>query len=145
MKKIKLVFDNDTLDKYAEYYFTIHPRAKNKPIKYPYHESINKWMIMKRPQMNALKQKWKDFIVWFVETQGYTNLRIEKCELNFSTYYYTNRDHDIDNSVPKFIIDGLCESGLIVDDNTNHIAKLTLQCFVDKERPRTEIVINIFE
>ena len=143
MKKIKLVFDNDTLDEYAEYYFTIHPRAKKKPIPYPYHESINRWMIMKRPQMNALKQKWKDFIIWFVDNQGYSNLRIEKCELSFSTYYYTNRDHDVDNSVPKFIIDGLSGSGLIVDDSISHVTKLTLECFVDKERPRTEIDIKV--
>ena len=143
MKKIKLVFDNDTLDEYAKYYFTIHPRAKKKPIKNPYHESINTWMIMKRPAMNALKQKWKDFMVWFIDTQGYTNLRIEKCELSFTTYYYTNRRHDIDNSTPKFIIDGLCESGLLVDDSTDYVNKLTLECYVDTDRPRTEIEIKI--
>ena len=143
MKKIKLVFDNNTLEEYAAYYFTLHPRAQKKPIKHPYHESINTWMIMKRPAMNALKQKWKDFMVWFIDNQGYTNLRIDKCELSFTTYYYTNRSHDIDNSTPKFIIDGLCEGGLIVDDSTEHISKLTLECYVDKERPRTEIEIKI--
>ena len=98
---------------------------------------------MKRPMMNSLKQKWKDFIVWFVESKGYTNLQIDKCEMLFKTYYSNNRRHDIDNSVPKFIIDGLTLSGLIVDDDSEHLTKLTLQCFSDIERPRTEIIIKI--
>ena len=46
---------------------------------------------MKRPMMNALKQKWKDFICWFIDNQGYSNLHIEKCEMEFITYYKTNR------------------------------------------------------
>ena len=62
--------------------------------------------------MNALKQRWKDFIVWFIENKGYSNLHIEKWDLRFTTYYPNNRRHDVDNSCPKFILDGLCESCL---------------------------------
>lgn len=91
--------------------------------------------------MNALKARWKDFIVWFIEQQGYTNLRIEKCELVFATYFNTNRRHDVDNTCPKFILDGLCESGFIVDDDSTHILSLKLMCGVDREHPRTEIDI----
>lgn len=138
---ITLIIDDKVLDTYSNYYFIQHPRAKNKPIKHPYHESINVWMIMKRPMMNALKQKWKDFIRWFVSEQGYANLHIEQCEISQTVYYPNNRRHDIDNSVPKFILDGLVESGMVVDDDCKHITKLTLQCDVDMERPRTEIVI----
>lgn len=97
---------------------------------------------MKRPMMNALKQKWKDFIIWFIDNQGYSNLRIEECEMKFNTYYKTNRRHDIDNGVPKFILDGLSESGFIIDDDSKHITKLTMQCFIDKDNPRTEISIT---
>lgn len=93
--------------------------------------------------MNSLKQKWKDFIIWFVGSQGYANLRIDECELCFKTYYSNNRRHDPDNSTPKFILDGMVKSGLIVDDDSKHILKLTLQCFSDPEDPRTEIIINI--
>ena len=143
-KKIKLVIDDDVIEEYAKFYFSIHTRAKKKPISNPYHESINKWMIMKRPMMNALKSKWKDFIVWFIEKQGYTNLHINKCELKFVAFYKTNRRHDVDNSCPKFIIDGLCESGFIVDDDCNHITSLTLECGVDRDHPRTEIYIKYY-
>lgn len=95
--------------------------------------------------MNALKQRWKDFIVWFINEQGYANLLINNCEMKFTTYYKTNRRHDIDNSCPKFILDGFSESGFIVDDNSKHITSLTLQCFVDADNPRTEIEIKIKE
>ena len=30
---------------------------------------MNQWMIMKRPMMNALKQKWKDFIKYIIESE----------------------------------------------------------------------------
>lgn len=143
MNTITLCIDDQVLDRYCLYYFELHPKAKNKPIKHPYHESINAWMIMKRPAMNSLKQKWKDFIKWFVEEQGYSNLRINKCEISQTIYYPTYRRHDLDNSVPKFVLDGLVESGMIVDDDSLHITKLTLQCFTDKDRPRTELIISI--
>lgn len=142
---ISMIIDKDVMQKYYNVYFDIHPRAQKVPLPYPYHESINKWMIMKRPMMNALKQKWKDFIVWFVGTKGYANLRINKCDIEFRTFYSTSRRHDTDNSCPKFIIDGLCESGMIVDDDSNHVASLLLKCFVDRDRPRTEIYISNIE
>lgn len=100
---------------------------------------------MKRPMMNALKQRWKDFICYFIEKQGYSNLHIEKCEMKFTTYYKTNRRHDCDSATPKFILDGLTESGFIVDDDYIHLNKITLECGVDKYNPRTEIEVIIKE
>lgn len=144
-KNILLKITQETLNSYYDYYFNIHPNATKKPIKHPYHESINTWMIMKRPAMNCLKQKWKDFIKWFVLEQGYANLHIEKCEIMQTIYYATNRRHDIDNSVPKFVLDGFVECGMIVDDDSKHIIKLTLKCDVDKDNPRTEIMISVLE
>lgn len=94
-KKIKLVIDEAVLERYNEYYFSIHTRAKKPPIKQPYHESINQWMILRRPMMNALKAKWKDFIKWFIGDLGYANLKIERCEILQTVYFPNNRRHDI--------------------------------------------------
>lgn len=146
MKTIKLVFDDETLGRYEkECYFVKHPKAKKKPIEHPYQESMNKWMIMKRPQMNALKQRWKDFMVWFIEDQGYANLRIEKCEMTYTVYKPTHRRLDLDNQSPKFLQDGLVESGFLVDDDMEHITSLTLRGGYDTDRPRTEILIRVFK
>lgn len=144
-KVIKLVIDDKVLDRYSEHYFTEHPRATKRPIKHPYHESINSWMILKRAAMNALKQKWKDFIKWFIDEQGYSNLRIEKCEISQSVYYPTKRRHDPDNSVPKFILDGFVESGFVVDDDCTHIRKLVLVCETGSDYPRTEFTISVMK
>ena len=141
MEALVITIDESVLEKYNEHYFHIHPKAHKKPIQHPYHESINVWMIMKRPMMNALKQKWKDFIKWFIGEQGYSNLRIERCEIEQTVFYPNNRRHDADNSVPKFILDGLVESGMIVDDDSDHVTKLALSCKTDIEHPRTELKI----
>lgn len=141
IENIELTIDNNTLLEYEKYYFKLHPRAKKKPIEQPCHPSINKWMIMKRPMMNALKQKYKDFIMWFVENNGYKNLRIQECEMIFTTYFKTKIRHDVDNTVPKFILDGLAESDFIIDDDSKHLKSLTLRCEYDKENPRLEILV----
>lgn len=138
-----MVIDNNTLIEYEKYYFKLHTKARKKPIEQPYHPSINKWMIMKRPMMNALKQRWKDFMMWFIEYNGYTNLHIEECEMIFVSYFKTKIRHDVDNTTPKFILDGLAESGFIIDDDSRHLTSLTLKCEYDKENPRTEIFIKI--
>lgn len=102
-------------------------------------------MIMKRPMMNALKQRWKDFICWLINSQGYSNLHIDKCDIKVKTFYKTNRRHDVDNSVIKFILDGFSESGFIIDDDSKHVKSLLLECFVDKDNPRTEIEVIIHD
>ena len=141
--EITLVFNKDTLKEYEVFYFSEHPKAKKKPIPHPYHESINTWMVMKRPQMNALKQRWKAFIQWLVEKNGYSNIGISQCTLEQIIYYPTEARRDIDNYVPKFILDGLTESGMVVDDSSRHITKLSLSCDIDKNNPRTELIFNI--
>ena len=95
--------------------------------------------------MNGLKRKWKDFIIWLVNERGYANLHIDKCEISQNIYYNTTRRHDIDNTTPKFILDGLVECGMIEDDDSKHLTKLTMQCGVDKQHPRTELRIKILD
>lgn len=145
MTELNLVLDQKVLDGYNTYYFKKYPRRSKAPIEHPYHESINKWFVMQRPQMNALKQKWKEFCIWWIETLGYTNLKLDQFEMTFTTYMPTKRRIDPDNTTPKFILDGLSESGLIIDDDGKHLRSLTLKTDYDKERPRTEINIKILD
>jgi len=143
VEQIKLTIDYAVLEKYNKYYFKKNPRRKKIPIETPTHPSINKWMIMKRPMMNGLKQTWKEFIVWFVEDCGLSNKKIDKCEMTFISYFKTKIRKDCDNTVPKFILDGMSESGLVIDDDSLHIESLTLKCGYDKKHVRTDIYIDI--
>lgn len=140
---IKLVLDQEVLNKYSKHYFVEHPRARKVPIAHPYHESINKWFVMKRPEMNALKQKWKNFCKWWIKDLKYQDMKLDCFEMIFITYMPSKRRVDPDNTVPKFILDGFTESGFILDDDGLHLKALTLKTDYDKEHPRTEIYVKV--
>jgi hypothetical protein len=142
VKEIKLVIDDEVLKKYNKYYFNKYPKRRKFPIEKPTHPSMNQWMIMRRPQMNDVKGKWKEFITWFVEENGLLNKKIDKCSVEFISYFKTRIRKDVDNTVPKFILDGFVESQLVIDDDYFHIESLTLKCGYDKLLPRTEIYIR---
>lgn len=145
MREFILIINNDTIEKYNKYYFSKYPRRKKCPIKSPTHPSINEWMIMKRMMMNDLKGKWKEFIIWFVENSDLKDTRIDICEMTFISYFKTKIRKDTDNTVPKFILDGLVDSKLLIDDDSLHLTSLTLKCGYDKLNPRTEIHIFVLE
>ena len=102
----------DVVDKYNAYYFSQHPRAKKKQIEHPYHPSINVWSIKPRIQMNALKQTWKQFIMWWIKDLGYENLGLDNVEIEYDIYHPTKRRTDPDNYSPKFIHDGFVETSI---------------------------------
>lgn len=137
----KIVITQSDVDRYAEEYFKVHTKAHKKPIDHPCHPSINTWFVMKRPQMNDLKQKWKDFIKWVIAENNLSNLRLTTFSMTFTTYMPTKRRIDPDNTVPKFILDGMTDAGFIVDDDGEHLKSLSLRTGYDKDMPRTEIVV----
>ena len=141
----KIVITQSDVDRYAEEYFKVHTKARKKPIEHPYHPSINTWFVMKRPQMNDLKQKWKDFIEWVISENNLSDLKLTTFRMTFKTYMPTKRRIDPDNTVPKFILDGMTEAGFIVDDDGEHLISLELSTGYDKDMPRTEITITSIE
>lgn len=144
LSRLLIVIDNQVVEKYNSYYFSLHPRAKKKPIEHPYHPSINTWCILPRIQMNALKQKWKDFGCWLVNELGYQKMQLDNFSIILTVFFNTRRRHDVDNQCPKFILDSFTESGLIVDDDEKHLHSLTLKTGYDKENPRTEIEFILY-
>lgn len=145
MEKFVLCLDNSVLDRYNDYYFAKFPRRHKKPIAHPYHESINKWFIMKRPQLNSLKQSWKDFWVWWINDLGLQNKNYKKFKIISTTYMPSRRKCDPDNTVIKFFLDGMVEAKLIEDDDGTHLKSLTLKTDYDKENPRTEIEFIVYD
>lgn len=138
-----ITITQQTIDEYTEFYFTKHPRAKKNPIERPMHPSLNTWMILPRMQMNALKQKWKDFGIWLITKLGYNDLKLDKFIAEVTVYMPTRRRFDLDNHCnEKFLWDAFTESGFIVDDDCNHLTSLILKGGYDKDHPRTEIKIT---
>lgn len=140
--EIKLVLDQDVVDKYSEFYFKEHPKARKKPIEKPWHPSINQWCILPRIQMNSLKQKWKDFTIWWIKELGYENMEFDNFTMDVTVFKDSKRRADPDNYVGKFQNDGFVESGFLKDDDGEHMKSLTIKTRYDKDHPRTEIVIT---
>ena len=140
--EIKIVIDNNVLDEYRKYYFDKYPKRRKLPIKKPIPPSLNTWMIMRRFEMNFQKQSWKEFGEWLVEYYGYSNMKIDKCKITIEYFFDSKRRHDADNYTPKNLFDSFTVSGLLIDDDFNHVESLTIKGNYSKENPRTEIVLE---
>lgn len=142
---IRIIIDNEMVNKYNEIYFDKHPRRKKPPIDKCIPPSLNIWGNMTRNQKNKLKQDWNDFGEWVVEQNGLSNKGIERCRMSWNYYFPTKHRRDCSNTTPKQIEDSLVSSGLLLDDNYTIVNPLILQIFYCKEYPRTEIVIEVLE
>ena len=142
---IKIVIDKIVLARYEDFYFKKYPNRKKFPLKKPIPPSINEWIYGKNFMVSKMKQDWKDFIVWLANDLGLDNIQIERCREYLNLYFDTNRRHDSDNYVPKFINDGLTAAGVITDDDFDHINSLVINGCVDADNPRTEIILEVLE
>ena len=106
---MKIIIDNNIIEKYNQYYLAQHPKATKKQIDKPRHPSINQWCILPRLQMNALKQKWKLFGCWLIKSLGYNDMKLDNFDIIITVYFDTKRRHDVDNQVPKFLLDSYTE------------------------------------
>lgn len=139
MNKIKIVIDNDIVETYTDYYFKKYPKRKKKPIEKTIPPSLNQWMVMKRYQMNHEKQVWKEFGDWLVRYNGLENKKIDYCQIVIDYYFGDYRKRDPDNYSPKNLFDSFTISGLLIDDDFNHVESLLIRGHVDKGNARTEI------
>jgi Holliday junction resolvase RusA-like endonuclease len=141
--KYVIVIDKEIIKRYNECYFNKYPKRKKLPISKPIPPSLNTWMVMKRFQMNHLKQVWKEFGIWLVEFYGYKDLKINNCRIVIEYFFDSKRRHDADNYTPKNLFDSFTSSGFLIDDDFNHVESLTIKGNYSKENSRTEI--RIFE
>ena len=139
MQEIKITINRQILSEYNQYYFQKYPRRKKIPIDKPIPPSLNTWMIMRRPQMNNVKQQWKEFGVWLVQYNNLQDKKIPKCKIDIEYFFDSKRRHDADNFTPKNLFDSFTVSGLLVDDDFDHVESLTIRGIYSKDNPRTEI------
>lgn len=144
--EIVIEFTEELLEEWTKEYMKKHPKTKKKPIDSPIHPSINVWSIMRRPMMNSLKQKWKDFGKFVVRHYGLEDLGISKCKCKYivhKTYVKSKRRSDSDNIIPKFILDSLSAeaSGVICDDSSDVIEELTLKIEYEKNSKNSSKII----
>ena len=143
MQEVKIVINQDILDKYLIYYFEKYPRRKVNHLK-PFPPSLNRFTCMKRMAQNALKQSYKEFSMWMASYFQIANLNLDKATIIFAFYFKNHVRRDFDNLLltPKFLNDGFVNAGVFKDDN-GECLKLEFESFkYDKLNPRIEIVIR---
>lgn len=125
---ISIEFTEELLEEWLKIYFKKHPQAMKKPIETPANPSLNKWIILRRISMNKLKQDYKDFTKFVISHYELEDLGISKCKCKYITYRQSKRRIDLDNTTPKFILDGLTAeaTGVICDDGVDCITELAL-------------------
>jgi len=141
-KPIKIIIDENLLNAYYNnYYFIKYPKRKKKPIEEPSFPTLNSWIILNRMAMNQLKQQWKEFGEWVISYYNYKNLNINKCSICFEHTFKTKKRRDPDNYIPKFFLDAMVSSNMIIDDSLNVIEHLSLVCRYGEE---DKVEISVF-
>lgn len=144
--EIILTINQDKVDEYERYYFFRYPKRKKRPLEKPFPPNLNKFILWKRPQQNAIKQIWKEFI-GFIALE-YDNLEITNCEIHFDFTFKDKRRRDLDNYLStsaKLIIDGLTQAdgnNMIVDDSYTNIKKISASAKYEKGIEELKIIIK---
>ena len=105
--------------------------------------SNNKFMGRGSRGLTMEYQKLKKQWAWDIKASVGRNKpkqALEKSIVTLTYYFKTKHERDPDNYSGKFILDGLVNAGVLVDDNFNCI-ELRLRGGYDKKNPRTEIQI----
>jgi len=136
---IEFEVNKNILEEYKKFYFKENPKRRKFPFKSPILPSLNDWIILTRPAMNDLKQKWTNFGRWLIIKNGYKNKKISKCKIEVIYYFKDKRRRDADNYTPKNILDGFVKEGLLIDDSFFYVERLEIiYGGIDKENPRTK-------
>lgn len=144
-KILRLSITQEDVDIYNKYYSLIHKKAKKMPIDRPIHPSLNQWTTIKnRVMMNAIKQKWKEFAIFWCKYHKLEGMMLDDYAIEYVTYMPSKRRADPDNYTCKFLLDGFVEAGFLADDDGSHMRALILRTGYDKKNPRTDINVKIY-
>lgn len=107
------------------------------------HPSLNEWTKLKWYAKRDLKEEW-DFEIMTAlrkETSRAVLVSlIKKASITIKYYFSSDRKRDRDNYSPKFLQDGLV--GRVIQDDNDKLVKVEWELRVDRDNPRTEIIVE---
>ena len=106
--------------------------------------SLNKWSRMHWAKAAEIKKRWEANVYYSAYGQR-PKTPYKKAKITITYFFKTRQRHDLDNYVPKFILDGLVKAHIILDDRAECIGMTELIQEYDKENPRIEIIIQEVE
>jgi len=88
------------------------------------------------------KKEWTDMIAIYCKQQQILKF-IQSVKIHI-TYYEQNKRRDVDNiySSSKYILDGLVQAGILIDDSPKYVCDIKNQIEYDKVNPRVQIRIE---
>lgn len=86
-------------------------------------------------EYQKVKKEWRDLCTYLDKPAR----PFEKASVVITFYFKDKRRHDADN-YQKFLLDGLVDAGIIIDDDFEHIT-VTCRGDYDRQEPRTEIEV----
>lgn len=121
-KEVRILFNQEMVDKYREYYFKTYPRRKVFDIKATA-ISLNQFTAMVRMVQAGKKKQYSDFCMFVLNEYNIPKLKLNHCFLKIHFTWGDNRRRDYDNYliVPKFYNDTFVEYGLLEDDSFKQI------------------------
>lgn len=94
--------------------------------------------------------KWKKLTHSFFEEEYWKiynsklRLPIVRCKINIKFFFADDKDRDCTNKA-ETIMDALVEHKILADDNFKVVGDVSLDGFLCKDKPRTEIYITVLE
>lgn len=90
----------------------------------------------------AEKAEWTDTIGWVIKAAGWRGKPLKKAQVQLIYHFPDRRRRDPDNYSGKFILDGLKEFGVIVDDSFSNVQLVLTAGKVDRDNPNVEILVS---
>lgn len=121
-KEVRILFNQEIVDKYRDYYFKKYPKRKKFDIK-PTTLSLNQFTAMVRMVQAGEKVKYHEFALWVLENNKIPKLKLKNCSVHIHFTWGDNRRRDFENYsvVAKFYNDAFTEYGLLEDDSFKQI------------------------
>ena len=93
----------------------------------------------------ATRARYKDYMTWLLMNKNYSTITYGKATITFNIYFKDNRRRDVANYLGGGLIswlDILVNLKVIKDDSYDCIGQPNVKFNIDKDNPRTEIIIK---
>ena len=143
-KEVRILFNQEMVDKYTEYYFKKYPRRKVLKLK-PTAISLNQFTSMVRMLQNGEKAKYHEFALWVLEYNKIPKFKLTNCNLHMHFIWHDLRRRDADNyaMTNKVYADAFVEYGLLEDDSYKEIkSTLTTMEYIKGKHPSVEFIFE---
>jgi len=143
-KEVRILFNQEMVDKYTEYYFKKYPRRKVLKLK-PTAISLNEFTAMVRIVQAGEKVKYSEFVEWVLHYYNIPSLKLKDCTLTVHFIWHNRIRRDYDNYCIclKFYLDPMTKYGLLEDDSYIQIKDVNLKMeYIKGKSPSVEYIFE---